>query len=423
MAETLTLPNSNSLYAIGLTWRHEDAIPKAKTLRSLAAGLGSWGAVCRTSAGHVQAGFCEPLPGVVPAAKVRPLAATVADAIRAPWLGLFDLEDGRYWLVAVRDGNAIIPDGDVVGTRDQLERIRMRHRELPGWTEEPEGGLADIARLVDTGIQQPVLRDLLASRLKPVLYATFALLMGAAAIGAYTAWRIHQQHLEQEAQELRARVLALAVQAKNGASLNIKPWTQAPMPSQVIAACADAWAGQPIARAGWTLAQWGCSADVHGMTIDVTWSALGGLASDAPGTLSADAKSSTQSYAVERQFPAAASDVQDDVAARRAAWTFAQTHAMSLDLKQSALPVSLPGATAQPSQVPLPDSLSAIFAMAAPPWLMDGARMDDDVPGLRIERISYDQPRDIWSVSGTVYTGLDANASLNTSVAGAVVAR
>ncbi|MCL6470639.1 MAG: type 4b pilus protein PilO2, partial [Ralstonia sp.] len=62
MAQVLNLPGIKGTYAVGLTWRHEDARPSRAALRKKARDLQArWSVVHQTRTGHVQAGFCAGL--------------------------------------------------------------------------------------------------------------------------------------------------------------------------------------------------------------------------------------------------------------------------------------------------------------------------------------------------------------------------
>lgn len=53
MAEFLTLPGVKGNFAVGLSWRHEDAAPKQKELRLLAENYGSWVTVFTAGGGGI----------------------------------------------------------------------------------------------------------------------------------------------------------------------------------------------------------------------------------------------------------------------------------------------------------------------------------------------------------------------------------
>lgn len=65
----------------------------------------------------MQAGFVGKNQGVLKG--MYSIAATLAGKLGSSWLGVFELDDGRYVFVAVNDG-AIVPGCDMVGDRDEV---------------------------------------------------------------------------------------------------------------------------------------------------------------------------------------------------------------------------------------------------------------------------------------------------------------
>ncbi len=233
MAELLSLPGVKGTYAIGLGWRHEDAIPKAKALKAMAEEKGRWGVVYKTSADAIQAGFCDPIEGAKSPRGIKALAAVVADAHPQPWLGTYDLGNGLHWLLAVRDGNEVIPDGDVVGTLEAIHQAREKHLPLGDW-KEVAGTLSDLADIARATRKQPALRDLNGQSW--VLWGGVA--AGTAAIlAAGGAWYWHQLQVEAERQAQLAAARAREAAMRQRQQVVVLPWTLLPAPSAVLSAC------------------------------------------------------------------------------------------------------------------------------------------------------------------------------------------
>ena len=130
MITIYSLPGMPQRYALGLAWRHVDGAPGVAERRALTTTESRWGVVRKTSANPAtyQVGYGALPEGTKNVSSVRPMALYIADMHVAPWLGVFKLEDDLYWLLAVRDNNEIIPEGDVVGGRLDLRALAGR-----GW--------------------------------------------------------------------------------------------------------------------------------------------------------------------------------------------------------------------------------------------------------------------------------------------------
>lgn len=402
MAELITLPGVKGTFAAGLSWRHEDKIPTASALRALSMEKGRWGIVRKTIAGSVQVGFCEPIEGVSSPSKVKSLATIVADHRPQPWMGLFKLGEDRYWYIAVRDGQEVIPEGDQIGRLDDLLRVREQHLTLGDW-EEAEGTLDDLAEMALTTPKHFVLRDFQRRAWVSIAIASSTVLIVAA--GASAAWLYHERELEAQRQAdlARQRALAAALHARNAAQARIFPWTQAPMPSSVFSACRRAWNEQPLAQAGWMLSSWECRVQPHGLAIHSAWVRTGGLAANAPGALAADAQHSADDVqrSVEFATPSPRADLER--VSRRAMWTLAQAYGLQL----VADAIAAPKLSAQRSDGARsePDPwmrISATFTAVTPPWSGLGPGFDA-VPGLRVDALDWTATSQQWVMSAALY--------------------
>lgn len=404
MATVLKLDGVKGDFVVGLSWRHEDALPKAKALRDLAAEKGRWGVVRETSAGAFQAGFCAPVEGVRNAARLRALAAVVADHMQQPWRGVYDIGDGLFWYIAVRDGQGILPDGDCVGTMAEVEEWHERDLAYGGWSEV-EGTLADLAEILRGGVRAPALHDLQRRTwVVPLVAAAGVAVLGGA---GGMAWRWHEQQLEQQRQAALARERAIqaALLAKRSAQARVLPWTRQPNPSQALDACKSAWSVQPLAVAGWMLSEWTCQVQgLAGVAVQATWQRSGGLAANAPGILGADAQRSSSTASVPARFVPSSPRALLGPAAQRAAWTLAERNGLALQLQPPPAPrPPLPGARATKG-AQLPDPWTAqplVVSSGAPFWSGLGGGFDA-VPGLRIAEVSWSAPGP-WKVTGTLY--------------------
>jgi hypothetical protein len=414
MATTLSLPGISGLYALGLKWRHEDFVPKAGALRARSLEEGRWGLVRKTSAGAVQAAFCEPIEGIARPQSVKALAGLVADSRPQPWMGIYDLGDGRHWYIAVRDSQEVLPDGDFVGTLSEVMSVRDRHfDEKADWKEDFDGKIEDLIEVVMSTPQQPHLRDLQS---RPWLVPSIAAgaFLAAGVIGA-ACLLVHQRG-EAEKRRValaRAREVQAALKARLDGTTKF-PWMRQPTSSLFLDACRRAWDPQSLSAKGWVLSSWQCAVTSGGLSIEKTWDRGGASAADAPGELSADGQRSLQDDRVPVNFAESSALAAMEQPARRAVWALAQNNGLGLKLADERPATrSLPGAaSAEPSKaVPEPwTTFAATFVSSAPLWTYGAhhgqqvaAEQFDAVPGMRIEGVRWESKSGLWTNTGHLY--------------------
>ncbi|MBU9360515.1 type 4b pilus protein PilO2 [Burkholderia multivorans] len=404
--QTVTLPEVRKPFVIGLVWRYEERAPSSNVLRRLAEHDGAWGVVRKSIHGVVQIGQGAPIPGRKPS-EFRSLAATVADAHPQPWVGRYALGDGREWLIAVHEERGILPNGDFVGTSEQIDELMEQFGGESEWTQV-SGTLDELVDLVRGARKTPPLRDFTAS-----IWRRWTLpALGAAVAGAIgiTAVLVHQHNAELEEQARSARIKAFRLQqeAKARAAKLAFPWAREASADAALNACGAAWESQDFARNGWMLSKWNCATFNGETRIEKTWRRAGGVASDAPGRLDDDGEHSVESTDGLKLPASSAGAALPAEEARRAVWTFAQRLGLTLTWEAPITP-QLPGATAA-SPEPQPWSTSGVtFDSVAPPWLL-GASFDD-VPGLRVRALSLDLQTQTWKVKAVVFTAANAIAS------------
>jgi hypothetical protein len=413
MAQVLTFPGVRGAFAVGLSWQHEEHLPKASALRKSARQLGAnvrWGVAFKNANGTFQSALCEPIAGVK-LSRVKPLGAIVASAHSQPWTGLYHLGGDQYWYIAVRQAQAIVAGGDQVGTLAELASVRAHHQSLGGWTEI-EGTLDDLAGLARQASNVPALRDVQTGSWRTAVLAATAIALVAGT--AFGGWYLYdqQQEAERQAALARQRAAASARQAAAAAQQRVKPWMREPTPAMFFEACRAAWHDQSLAKPGWPLVSWHCKPrlgsvpDRDTIAVETSWSRDGGLAADAPGALSADGQSANDSREISNPFgPPSNVDVLPLTAARKDIWMLAHAHGLSLRLSDPPPPPAQPDKNAPP-----PDPWIAVGAnltLAAPPWL-DLAVAFERVPGLRITDLGYDARAQQWTANGTLYTARGA---------------
>lgn len=242
-----TIRIGNRTYVMGLHWEHHDTMPSAKDIRTTAHKEGRW-VVRRRGMAIIQTGYGAPLADHKPA-HLYSLAAAVADTKTEPWLGIVDLEDGRYWFVAVRDNNGILPSGDRVGTAAEIQALREEASSLGQWQEFPDWNLADLAEIIKNA-RTETLRDAMARPwIKPAMgVAACALGVG----GGMALWHHHEEQEEnlRRAQIARAQAFQAAMIARD--TRYQMPWQQTALPGAQWRACQKVVRRLPVDQMGWS---------------------------------------------------------------------------------------------------------------------------------------------------------------------------
>lgn len=401
MSHLIEIPGVKGQFAVGLDWRVEDSAPGTAKLRATSFERGRWGVVRKTDAGAIQVGNCAPIAGLKNPSKVRALAAIVAEHRPEPWLGLYKLPDKRYWLVAVRDRGAVIPNGDRIGTMEEIQAVLNQHRSIGTWEEiSPE--VEDLADVIRSTSKQLTLTDFQRRAWVPVAAVAGGLSVLAMCGVAFWAYQKHVDEEEQQRQAARAAAIRAAAQARNDAEAKILPWTRLPMPTAALSACGNAWDHQALAKSGWTLSAWHCDVSPQAITVRTDWTDAGGLARNAPGVLAPDAKTSSDSTSIPLTYAPPTASALPDVQATRAIWTLAQTYGLDLTFNAAPPVAALPGT--QPPANPTPwTTAPATFGTAAPPWTNGLPAAFDGMPGLRVSNVDWISTGG-WKTASTLYS-------------------
>ncbi|MHB1669379.1 MAG: type 4b pilus protein PilO2 [Thiomonas sp.] len=408
-ARVIQLPGDKRKLVVGMRWRHEDRAPAAKALRVAAKERGRWVCRRRTSMGSHQTGFASLELGRK-AAAMQSLGALMADAKPEPWLGIFDLGDELYWYIAVRDNQEILPDGDVIGNRDDIEEARARHASFGGW-EYVDGDAGAVLNLIsDSKRSFPVVDSEARPWLAPAVGGAALLLVSAA---GFMLWHHHEQAVAQQRQEALARQQALqaAMAARVPKAAAILPWTQLASAADFLQTCGRAFDATPLAQDGWVLSAWDCVQAPGGQaTVDRTWTRMGGTDLRTPdGVLSADGNTVKTSLRLARPLPPGAGAILASDPAERAIRGMAQTLGLSLSLTS---PAADPPSAGLPGAAPVvrqktpagPWTIRSVgIELPAPPWALGMQQPSDAVPGLRWTRIAWGGAG--WSLAGSLYVG------------------
>lgn len=369
-------------YLAGMRWSSYEKIPSKSELREDAARLSASWACVRVGEAAIQAGFCEPVDRLKRPAGLYSLAAIIADSRRQPWLGIFRIDDGRWWYIAVRDGHAILPDGDVIGGEEEIRAARDRHSGYTDW-EYIDGDAATLLEHIDAQDMKPTpVRALYGSGLPVAPLAAGAALL-CACLGGVVFWK-HQQAVA------RQRALVMA-QIKAQQEAPPSPLLTTPMPNAWLSACGQVILALPLSRSGWSLDQVACLAE----SVTVHWVRSSGatVAQRPQGSVSPPGD------AVDQAIPLvlAKSGQEDAVPLAEAklllqAW--AQAAGFALTITEP--PPPLPGAQPAPSQPPpRPQTLISLESPISPFGL------DVRSPGLRLTKLT--SAGSGWRVEGILY--------------------
>jgi hypothetical protein len=381
-------------WVVGMHWdTYEQEPDRARLLKSQITPDHTWTAV-RIGEDTMQGGFCTPIAGVAKNAKLYSLAAMVADSREQPWLGIFEIEKDRlYWYVAVRHNNSILPDGDFVGTLDEIEAARDRHTGYGQWNFV-KGDLTLLSEFLDE-IKAPPTRVQIPGGnkgvfTKPIIAAT-ALAVGAAVGGGW--WYVQKQEQERLATNAAMAAMRAKLQANEQQAALVPTTVKAASPAEWLNACRSVLYPQPLSKFGWVLSEVACDAN----NATLIWKAgEGASVANMPGNVVTD-----EGMTNIEVIPLAAVNDADDADmiqigdAKRAARAWSQQWGYALTLSD-APSQTLPGAS-QSQSVPAPPITNVVLAMKTSPFQQDFRAL----PGFRLKQIKATDSG--WHVEGVIY--------------------
>ncbi|TKC90133.1 hypothetical protein FAZ69_08255 [Trinickia terrae] len=398
-------------WLIGMRWRSYEVLPERAELVEEAETMHTDWIARRVGDEAIQVGFCAAVSNGWPN-KIYSLAALLADSHKVPWAGAFELGNGLWWYVAVRDNYGMMPDGDVVGTYDDIQRARQEHSSLEDFnhvngTREQLEDLVARAKAKRTPVE-----SLSTSRFSPSVMLGCAGVMVCAA-GAYFGYQYYEHVQELKRQALvRLQIQVNARKAQEAAAPSAgKILRSLPDPAVWLDACRNAVYGQPLWLHGWQLAAQHCV----GPQLMVTWKRGPGatIAYAPPGAVSEDGNGVTQ--VIPLPLPQGVPGTDDAVPIREARTRlilWAQEHGIEVRMsgvpvapKQSEVATVAAAALGTSTPEPVP-SIQLSFSVPAAPFALDFS----SVPGLRLNEVSIDDvtarasdTSSGWKISGVVY--------------------
>lgn len=383
----------------GMTWSSFEDAPSKAELKEDAQRLGASWACVRINESAIQAGFSEPIDNAERPFKLYSLAAMLADSREQPWLGIFKIEEGVWWYIAVRDGHAILPDGDVIGGEAEIHAARERHSGYTDW-KYIEGDLDLLEEFIkDVDAKPTPVRSLSGGNLPTFPLIVAVLVLATAGGGGYWWW--HQRQLAQEQERVAAmakvRAQMLAGQPVVAAP---SPLLTTPRPNDWLAACGNVILPLPLSQYGWALDQVICgttSATIHWVRKDGAT-----VAYKPEGSLSPEGDQVDQVIPLAGLNAQGSNDAIDLPAAKLVLRAWAQAVNFALAVNESAPAPILPGATSAPAQantsLPAPSpQVSIQLDMPISPFGLDMS----SIPGLRLTSLkSFNNG---WRMEGVLY--------------------
>ena len=137
---------NSKLYYAGLSWQTLSAADNVKKrIKEFKKGF-----YCvRNLSGMINLGYSDDSDGKYK--KLTSLASAVANARKEPWLGVFRISDDLYWCIAVRDNQAVLPDGDIVGNKEEADKFFRETISIGEWDSIIESGTVQDIEAIITG--------------------------------------------------------------------------------------------------------------------------------------------------------------------------------------------------------------------------------------------------------------------------------
>lgn len=379
-----------------MTWASFDNAPNKDELKEDAARLKSDWYSLRVGDSVIQAGFCEAVDDLKYPRKTASLAAMLADSNEQPWLGIFKIGENLWWYIAVRDGNAILPNGDIVGGEAEIRAAQESHAGYTDW-KYVEGDLEFLANLINEIDVKPTAVKSLTHSAIPVIpiIATVLIMLLLAGSGYYY---YHQKQVAEESARVAAMAKLREAMANNKpiATAMPSPLLTTPAPDSWLNACRNIILNLPLSTFGWTFEQVSCGQT----SVTVNWLRQDGatVAKKPDGELSIDGEKITQTIPLTDLTQESVDDAIPLDKAQLAIRSWSQAIKVPLTLTQAAPPPApLPGADpAIALTLPAPRSAVKIDLATSPFKLHFNV-----IPGLRLTKL--ESTANGWSLEGVLY--------------------
>lgn len=340
--------------------------------------------------GQAYAGFTNETPRN---RRVKALAPAVAGAHQGFWVGYFQLDENRAWVVTSNRG-VVSPEGDAVGPTEEMSAlfsdIVAEDEEWEGERfDTPQAAIEEIERCLKATKRLPKILPLTASSaLIPIPWKLLVryVLPAVVIIAGLIYYHHHNAAVAAHKAKIKRRKAIIAqIRKERRQARNSGPWTVLPKPSALLAMCQSNYARTPKFYKGWRLTRWRCTP----VSIHAHYVAGPGATADSapPGQLSSDASSVNESW----QSPQLAGDKEkphNGPEELRRLYTFFQGLHWSLTVgaKKSHKPVIAGTKHAKKNKLKNHRALSAHVSASIAPFFLGPAL--DAASGFRLKRIS-----------------------------------
>jgi cbb3-type cytochrome oxidase subunit 3 len=391
MSVTRIVNINNTPWLLGLSWRSFEEIPTRSDIRTDAAQLGAIWYVLRIGKFATQCGFGNP-PPILPihARGLYSLAAYLADTESQPWRGVFQLEEDIWWYIAVRDGHAILPDGDQVGDQVMLLAVREKHACYDDW-HEIEGDILNLSeRIAAQKSKKNRVRSLKVS--VATIFQAIALTMLLAGFVVGYVWWQHRVQATLNAHKAAMAMLKSGMATQRDLA-HPSPLLATPDAMRWLKACQTIIDAVPLSEdGGWTLSGVIC----HDKVVDLVWNRKWG----ATVLLRPDGElrdnDTVMSSARLPVLPNGQGKMLDLALAKTRLTGNLQKSDIHLQMISSPVVPVLPGQVAVPVVAMTQPGMPFSFDTRIPVF-----DLDLDMPGLRLSQISTTLTG--WHVEGVLY--------------------
>lgn len=362
-------------WIIGLVWRSFAEHPTPHEYREDAQTLGADWIVLRETLGVTQTGFCPAVAGYKPK-RIYSLAVAMAEEYKQPWRGIFKINDQLWWYIAIRDGQAILPDGDIAGDYAHVLAARERHDSYSDW-QTHDGTMDDLLPLLEFYKKNNKISHLKSIKSAPLwrlIWPVFLIII--LVIVGFLIYQHHENSLRLKEQR-RVQAMRLAQH------LNLSPLVTTPAPDEWLFACSKIINSLHISENGWIALNTNCTNN----QITVIWGRLANatVAIRPPGTLFEDGNKVIQVYHLG-YLPHGS--------------TRLQSYTIADDMLYAILqPINVQAKISSPMRNPNKFYVIQHVSFTVPiaPFEMQFNK----VPGLRITSLSWVQSG--WELSGEIY--------------------
>lgn len=381
----------------GMYWNSFEAAPNKAELKETAQSLDADWVAIRVNESAVQVGFTAPIQGIKHPANLYSLAAKLADSHEQPWLGIFQIDHNTWWYIAVRDGHAILPEGDIIGTKEEILAARDRHSGYTDWNYI-EGDFDALSQLVSQIDAKATAVKSLTGFPVPLRSMIITSIVSIALLGGGYYWWTEQQKIEAQAKAQAIAKMRAQLAAGQPVTATPSPLISTPNPNEWLRACNQIIATIPLSKFGWKLDTVSCNTS----NVIANWTRNEGatVARKPDGVLNITGDK------IEQTLPLEDLDTQGqdnaislaDAKLQYRAW--AQAAGFSLLMLEAAPPAPLlPGAAQETLKKMMNEPAKIDFKLEVPvsPFALDL----NAIPGLRMTELKSTETA--WKLEGVLY--------------------